>query len=404
VATFDDRGLVTDSLTAGLSLTLTKKAPESFVLGVGSDEVDVKDGSDALIVRMESASSYEDALNRGVDLAQRGLDLLAVSRATSLAVERTHTKHVVWWTSDGKLSVRCVIFFGLTFDARPASLTVKDASGRVVQPQVVPLVWHPSLRYFRLSQITGDLIDAYRNMFLALESILSDLRPPRPNEGEGVWLKAAFNDAHARYDLSHFFTAKSNDAGADLHDDFAVDARHLVNHAKVNRGTILPLHRAHANTLQNKHQRLGGLVQYLLEKHLNLRRGTGGLFAVAFRRMVEGMAAKGLRIGVTDDGTERHEDDTEIQFSQGSQVLWSEPLPAPEYDEPSRRAFIATWDSGTLSQLQVVRQCLSSRPDGSPVSYGDLSGPMTTDGIDRLEVVNGYYYTNLRMNKVDYAT
>jgi hypothetical protein len=116
------------------------------------------------------------------------------------------------------------------------------------------------------------------------------------------------------------------------------------------------------------------------------------------------MAAKGLRIGVTDDGTERHEDDTEIQFSQGSQVLWSEPLPAPEYDEPSRRAFIATWDSGTLSQLQVVRQCLSSRPDGSPVSYGDLSGPMTTDGIDRLEVVNGYYYTNLRMNKVDYAT
>ena len=38
---------------------------------------------------------------------------------------------------------------------------------------------------------------------------------------------------------------------------FAVDARHLVNHAKVNRGTILPLHQAYANTLQDKLQRLG---------------------------------------------------------------------------------------------------------------------------------------------------
>jgi hypothetical protein len=171
----------------------------------------------------------------------------------------------------------------------------------------------------------------------------------------------------------------------------------------VNRGTILPLHQAHANTLQDKLQRLGGLVQYLLDKHLNLRRATGGLFAVAFRRMVERMA-KGLRIGVTDDTTERHEDDTEIQFSPDSQVLWSEPLPAPEYDEPSRRAFIAAWDSGVLSKLQAVGQCLSSDEEDRPISYGDLSGPLTTDGLDRLEVVNGYYYTNLRMNKVDYAT
>jgi hypothetical protein len=208
VSTFDDRELVTSSLTAGLSLTLTGKAPESFVLGVGSEEVDIKDGSDALVVRMESASSYEDALNRGVDIAQRGLDLLAVSRAISLAVERTHTKHVAWWTSNGNLTVRCVIFFGLTFDARPATVMVRDASGRVVPPRAVPLVWHPSLRFFRLSQITGDLIDAYRNMFLALESILSDLRPQRPNEGEGIWLRAAFNDAHALYDLSQVFHCK----------------------------------------------------------------------------------------------------------------------------------------------------------------------------------------------------
>jgi hypothetical protein len=74
VATFDERALVTDSLTAGVCLTLTKKAPESFVLRTEAGETDIKSGSDAVVVRFESASGHEDALTQGVDIAQQGLD------------------------------------------------------------------------------------------------------------------------------------------------------------------------------------------------------------------------------------------------------------------------------------------------------------------------------------------
>lgn len=50
------------------------------------------------------------------------------------------------------------------------------------------------MRHFRLSQTTSDLFDAFRNLYLALESLLSTIAPMRlhpdgrPAEGEGVWL------------------------------------------------------------------------------------------------------------------------------------------------------------------------------------------------------------------------
>ncbi len=73
-----------------------------------------------------------------------------------------------------------------------------DADGNLVPPvPTPPLAWHESLRYFRLSQTTDDLFDAYRNAYLALESILSSIAPQRTdaagkvNEGESGYLKLA---------------------------------------------------------------------------------------------------------------------------------------------------------------------------------------------------------------------
>jgi hypothetical protein len=403
MATFDERPLVDGPLTSGVSLVLTRRPPESHVLRLGGGEIDVRQGSDALVVRTRTSGGYLDVLNRGVEVAQQGLDVMAVRRGVSLAVERTHTKHVVWWTASGQLTVRGLVVHGLQFDAPPVDLVQRRPDGSVV-PQTPPQVrWHPSLRYFRLSQVTTDLIDAYRNMFLATEAILSDIRPQRSGEGESVWLKAAFNQAHTSCDLSRFFTSASADPGDDLHRDFAVDARHLVNHAKVNRGTILPLDLAHTSSLQDKLGRLGSLVQHLLERHLQIRRVSGGMFSVAFRSGIDRVAV-GLQIGVTDDATEQSESDSEIRLDPASHVIWTPACPAPKYDEPSRRAFIGSWGASEFNGLSAVRRCVAKGSDDSPVSQAELSGPLTLDGVDRLEMVNGFYLTNLRMNRTDYAT
>ena len=76
---------------------------------------------------------------------------------------------------------------------RPRPATLGTASDR---PDA--LEWDESLRYFRLSQATDDLFDAFRNLFLALESILS-LKTPQQSEGsESKWLRRAWGAARER--------------------------------------------------------------------------------------------------------------------------------------------------------------------------------------------------------------
>jgi hypothetical protein len=90
---------------------------------------------------------------------------------------------------------------------------------------------------------------------------------------------------------------------------------------------------------------------------------------------------------------------------RGLPAAWSAASSEGEYEQPSHYPFVGAWDAGELVQLPVVRQSVSiDGKDNSPISYASLSGPLATEGIDRLEVVHGFYYTNLRMNKEDYAT
>jgi hypothetical protein len=48
---------------------------------------------------------------------------------------------------------------------------------------------HIGFRFFRLAQVTDDLYDAYRNMYLAFEVLLSS-RVPAPAPPPARWLGA----------------------------------------------------------------------------------------------------------------------------------------------------------------------------------------------------------------------
>ena len=58
--------------------------------------------------------------------------------------------------------------------------TVTDPDGNVVQaqPPPTPLI-HEAYRFIRMSRTSDDLYDSYRNLFLAFECLLSDIRPPQ---------------------------------------------------------------------------------------------------------------------------------------------------------------------------------------------------------------------------------
>lgn len=99
-------------------------------------------------------------------------------------------------------------------------------------PDTLP-AHHPSFRFYRLSQLSEDLFDAYRNAYLALEYIVSDVSPKGPSESEANWLKRVLNGP----------LANCLPGGLDVEaavDDLYNNARLPLFHAKAGKSFYLP--------------------------------------------------------------------------------------------------------------------------------------------------------------------
>ena len=113
--------------------------------------------------------------------------------------------HAWWLTPDGWVH-RMTTGIKLTFRME-ATVSVSPP-----QPLTPPPDWHPALRYWRLGQLTDDLFDAYRNVYLALESLLSTLRPQLPAERDVDWLRQALTAVGRSVPLSRFAASGAADA------------------------------------------------------------------------------------------------------------------------------------------------------------------------------------------------
>jgi hypothetical protein len=129
--------------------------------------VELVAGSRRIVARGPSGGGYRDVRDEGVAAAQQALDVLAIRGGSAETIVDVDSEHLTWWTEPGGTVLRVVFVSDM-------NVTVSASGGG--QPPTVK--WHASFRYFRLSQTTTDLFDAYRNLYLALESILSTVVPP----------------------------------------------------------------------------------------------------------------------------------------------------------------------------------------------------------------------------------
>ena len=96
-------------------------------------------------------------------------------------------------------------------------------------------VWHESSRYYRVSESSTDLYDSFRNLYLAIEALLSDVVPPttKPNgnlEGDSEWLERALRLVGQTVDLSLCApqSPKAPVASRDVVFDRSADVRGVV--------------------------------------------------------------------------------------------------------------------------------------------------------------------------------
>jgi hypothetical protein len=423
MATFDQMSLSMPGCAdaGGAVFYLAHPARRPVIVRLPSNaEVEIRAGCPALVVRGLAASSYEAALELALSAANCALDLLAIRGVESLVLADHDVRHVVLWTNNGVMRLRI-------WSVATLSMSMSISGSRSVRGRGDPAPpiqqWDESFRYFRHSQATDDLFDAFRNMYLALESVLSVFAPVKvaspgrfgkviamllghpPSgkpEGETVWLKRALRAAHVRLPLTPFTGSKSSPSNAvkKLHGDLR-RVRNAVFHAKRGIAAHLPYRTASKKEVGEALSRFGRLYIALAGDAFGTHFGTGGFTHIAFQGMVESVSPQ--TVHVSDDATPVASDDTRVNPAGGKTMA----LPTtqdPAFNGPFLAGVRGEASGQEISDCVDFIRRIATTHNGSVVVVESLERALTVDDVGIVEVVVGARGMNTQTLRSRYSS
>lgn len=196
--------------------------------------------SQFVVVRDCLGDSAEAVERHGREAANRSIDLHYGQGGRPLLLAHKDNPSVLAWPTAAGQTIRVVGRVQLSSRFR-ARAEVRDGDGNlVIQPPPPPKTWYPSLRYYRVAEASTDLFDSFRNVYLALEALLSSVVPPevKPNgtmEGDSAWLVRALRQVGATVSLDPYAPGSSRAAHNAIHQELYVDLRTAMFHAKSGR-------------------------------------------------------------------------------------------------------------------------------------------------------------------------
>ncbi|TQS19868.1 hypothetical protein [Microbispora sp. KK1-11] len=389
---------------AGAAFSLQTVARDSAIAHVDGWEVEVRKDQKIVVARGGKLNGYDTAFRSGLDAAQKGLDLMSMSGKDNLAIKSWDMEHLAWWPEPNGTVLRQVFFLSTKMSVGAVTVLVRDSTGNVVpSPLSPPPVWHESFRYFRLSQTTEDLFDAFRNAYLALESVLSSIAPQRirPNgrvgEGEGEWFERALTEADKVAPLADFVPPGTSDPVQHLKQELYSDMRGAMSHAKSGRAILLPQTEADRAKVTASLSTLTRLYLTLVEKHLQMRRLGGGITAEGFRLMATSVF-DAMTLSLSDDESEL----TDSDIPPNTLVALT---PSGPTENP--RAFVLTrlWSLNTsdVRGIGFIRKICGTDAKGNLLLTERLEDRLTLQGAVRFEAACGILGMNTQQPRSLYS-
>jgi hypothetical protein len=380
IALFDRASL----LSNGAAFRLVAPAKVNASVEVAGGHVEVAEGQADVVARFSGAADAEATLDMGHRLAQEGLDLLSVLGRTDSVIEDAEDEYLLWWPTKAGPTMRLVSTAVLRFSVGPATLVARDKEGREVLPHPLQPIHHVGFRYYRLAQITDDLYDAYRNMYLAFEVLLSSRIPMQKGEREIEWLRRGLSDSAIRLDGLGF--DDETDQVGEIIGAVYREARLPLFHAKEGRDFYPPQESGESrDKISGALTILTRLVLRMAESWYEARRLGGGVYFGWVYENTRKQLERCYMIATNFSGPfDPDEDDlSHDRFESG--VRFDLRL-APELERRGEPAVIGEVDAEDLNRIGKIRRIELMAPE-HPYMAQLLDSPLTCEYAARFEVV-----------------
>lgn len=389
----------------GISYTLSQKAPVSYIYNTQDEnwQVEFAAGSNDVVARTKHSISYDNTQSGGFAAIQEALDVFAVIGIVSASLIDPASSSACVYSENGKsvLSVYGLCDFPMGVRLK---VTQTDASGKVIHPGPPPEpVWNESFRYYRLSQCSNDLFDAYRNLFLGLEALLNTICKKQNSEGEGDWLHRALTTVNTRVSLTQFAPTDKEDPVSYIIRSQYKDVRCKLQHAKFPRARL-----PHAQlTLQYVKQAYSELVRiwrYIAGVYFSVPTGGGVVTYAGFSKMMESVFHEQAIVHYTTDNTPLNHDVTDV--SPSGAPSWA--FGSSRYTGQERPGVVrviareAVADNRDRFNQPIHKVCLA---DGSTLfGIAHVESGLLVSGVDEWESIHDIRLINSTQPRVEFKT
>lgn len=383
MANFDGVQLPLDH-SSGAVLLLTRR-PDVDWMETLPDGIKVRLSAQSygiVIANLSSQLPLDELPSQARDAANRALDLIAMRSGGSYQLADATGPHLCWGTSSAGIVMRLLVEVRSTF-----LMTVGGG------PTAYSLTWHESMRYFRMSQTTTDLFDAFRNLYLALESLLSHIAPVRKKrngkyESEGEWTRRALSEAdsvlrrhNSGMTIGRYLISPSKDEVTTVFNELYVSIRTSIFHAKNGRPFVVPQDQKSRVQIADALARYAMLYTDLAEVMLGARFLRSGLSPAGFARMVDTCLPYWV-VSISDRNFSRIED---FNSEAAAALVTLSTSRAPTHDGPFRAAVLGVARTADLMAVPVIQSVAARNTNGDPVMVESLVGELSIDGVDQLE-------------------
>jgi hypothetical protein len=256
---------------SGIAQLLIKPPKEEHEISHKDVILKVKPSSPYCICLFSNAKSHEDALNQGILLVQECLDILSMTGKEDLATRDYIDEYYVWWKDGDKKVFSYVSTFTLSISVPSQTLIVKDKNGNIIPPKNVVPNYSLAFRYFRLAQISEDMFDSFRNMYLAFELFLSSIYP-KSNEKEIDWLRNSLQSSDALLQFQNIVPQSTLSSIDYIIDTIYLNARLPLFHSKSGKMIFIPTNINDRLTISNALNLLTKVVILMADKWYSCRR------------------------------------------------------------------------------------------------------------------------------------
>lgn len=343
-----------------------------------------------IVVRQCPGVTFEETHTQARQAANLALDVYYGHGGRSMFLAHMDSPYIVGWMESGSYTLRIVGRYLMTSRLR-MKVQVRDTEGNVIEQSRPQREWYESLRYYRVSESSTDLYDSFRNLYLALEALLSRAVPPNgKTERETVWLKRALREVARTVDLAPYAPKTSQvEAASDaIHQELYVDLRTAIFHAKTGRATWAPQDWSSRPLLIEARVRYARLFRALAAAYLNTPYPGGGFFKPAWEDWIEKVLGS-QEVFVSNDPTDIDDEPTgEHQLAPtGGDFLELPTVAADDMASDWRRGRKGVETASTINETLGEVRRFGTLHEGQLAYLESLRAPLITDGVDDLEVV-----------------